>query len=252
MSITIERSKFIHGGGMPCGRIYNSQRFPTERGGDLDSCSSSSIGGNSDLSGGSSDGGDESGGETEVQSSFKGPLDTMDALEEVLPVKRGISSFYSGKSKSFTSLADASSATSIKDLEKGENPYTRKRKNLLAHSNFLDKSHNYTLKNSSCGISKRPANTSRSPFPMGVTTTSSGSNNKSEDSNSVSTSASFCLPPLPPHGKKTPCSSSPPPPPRRNSPWRSFSLSDLQCVAAATPNITGLTICSGDKNNKLH
>lgn len=166
--------------------------------------------------------------------------------------RRGISSFYSGKSKSFTSLADASSATSSKNLEKGENPYTRKRKNLLAHSNFLDKSRNYTLKNSSCGISKRPANTSRSPFPMGVTTTSSGSNNKSEDSNSVSTSASFCLPPLPPHGKKIPCSSSPPPPPRLNSPWRSFSLSDLQCVAAATPNITGLTICSGDKNNKLH
>lgn len=72
---------------MPCGRIYNSPRFPTERGGDLDSCSSSSIGRNSDSSGGSSDGGDESGGETEVQSSYKGPLDTMDALEEVLPVK---------------------------------------------------------------------------------------------------------------------------------------------------------------------
>jgi hypothetical protein len=163
--------------------------------------------------------------------------------------RRGISQFYSGKSKSFTSLADASSVTSIKDLEKGENPYTRKRKNLLAHSNFFDKNHNYTLKNSSGGIPKRLANTTRSAFPMGLTTTSSGSNNKIEDSNSVSTSPSSCLPPLPPHGKKR---SSSPPPSRRNSPWRSFSLSDLQCVAAATPNITGLAICSGDKDNKLH
>lgn len=72
---------------MACGRISDSSRFPAERGDDLDSCSSSSIGRNSDSSGGSSDGGDESGGDGEVQSLYKGPLDTMDALEEVLPVK---------------------------------------------------------------------------------------------------------------------------------------------------------------------
>jgi hypothetical protein len=82
MSITIERSKF-----MPCIPIYDSPRFPAERVGDMDSCSSSSIGRNSDSSAGSSDGGDESGGESEVQSSYKGPLDTMNALEEVLPLK---------------------------------------------------------------------------------------------------------------------------------------------------------------------
>ncbi|KAK7857303.1 hypothetical protein CFP56_018527 [Quercus suber] len=249
MSITIERSKF-----MQCIPIYDSPRFRAERVGDAeDSCSSSSIGRNSDTSdgGGGGGGGDESGEESEVQSSFKGPLDTMNALQEVLPLKRGISNFYSGRSKSFTSLADASSATSIKDLEKVENPYTRKRKNLLAHGNFLDKNHNYPLKNNGGGISKRPANSSRSTIPIGVTMTSSVSNNRSEDSNSVSTSPSFCLPPLHPHGKTPPSSSSSPPPPWRNSPWRSFSLSDLQCVAAATPNISSLAICSRDEENKL-
>lgn len=44
---------------------------------------SSSIGRNSDcsLAGG------EEGGEAEVQSSFKGPLETMDALEDSLPIR---------------------------------------------------------------------------------------------------------------------------------------------------------------------
>lgn len=53
---------------------------------ELDSCSSSSIGRNSDSSGRlsvESDGEDE----TEAQSSYKGPLDTMDSLEEVLPIR---------------------------------------------------------------------------------------------------------------------------------------------------------------------
>lgn len=57
-------------------------------GDDEDSCSSSSIGRNSVSD--TSDGGggdDESGEESEVQSSFKGPLDTMNALQEVLPLK---------------------------------------------------------------------------------------------------------------------------------------------------------------------
>lgn len=85
MSFTIERSKFLRGDGGPYAPIYAATRFPAEqRGNDFESCSSSSIGRNSDSS---SDGGDESGGESEVQSSYKGPLDTMDALEEVLPVK---------------------------------------------------------------------------------------------------------------------------------------------------------------------
>lgn len=85
MSITIERSDCIHGGGAPYIPTYDSVPFPAENGGgDMDSCSSSSIGRNTESS---SNGGDESEGESEVQSSYKGSLDTMDALEEVLPIK---------------------------------------------------------------------------------------------------------------------------------------------------------------------
>ena len=53
---------------------------------DLGSCSSSSIGRNSYVSGESSSDNEDS-TETEVQSELKGPLDTMDALEEVLPMR---------------------------------------------------------------------------------------------------------------------------------------------------------------------
>lgn len=54
--------------------------------------SSSSIGKNSDASGRSlSDDGEEN---DEAQSSYKGPLDMMDALEEVLPLRLELNSFY--------------------------------------------------------------------------------------------------------------------------------------------------------------
>uniref|UniRef100_A0A5B7CBS5 Uncharacterized protein n=2 Tax=Davidia involucrata TaxID=16924 RepID=A0A5B7CBS5_DAVIN len=270
----IERSGFVHGmsrvsiydspeSGRPIAGIFaGDRRFPAgetaknvvqKREEELDSCSSSSIGRNSDSSGGSSDGNDGS-GEGEVQSSYKGPLDTMDALEEVLPIKRGMSKFYCGKSKSFTSLADASSCSSIKDIAKPENAYTRKRKNLLAYNNTLwDKNCNFSMRSNSGGISKRPANSSRSTLALPVTMSSSESNNNSENSNSNSSSPTRCRPPLYPHGRRSPNNESLSSPPQRNfSPWRSFSLSDLQCAAAATPSITGLVVGNGDKEDKLH
>ncbi|XP_057507171.1 uncharacterized protein LOC130790216 isoform X2 [Actinidia eriantha] len=88
----IERSGLRHG--MSCGSVYDS---PEIFSGDrrltaakkveevVESSSSSSIGRNSDLSGGESDGDGDS-GEGEIQSSYKGPLDNLDALEEVLPM----------------------------------------------------------------------------------------------------------------------------------------------------------------------
>ncbi|XP_019085749.1 PREDICTED: uncharacterized protein LOC104710866 [Camelina sativa] len=88
------------------------------------SSSSESIGKNSDV--------DDEGGENEVESSYKGPLDMMESLEEVLPIKRGISKFYQGKSKSFTSLKETASLP-LKDLTKQENLYSRRRRNLLSH-----------------------------------------------------------------------------------------------------------------------
>ncbi|KAJ4883612.1 Uncharacterized protein Rs2_33705 [Raphanus sativus] len=99
------------------------------------SSASSSIGRNSDDNEEEFHGDGEE--NNEAESSYKGPLDLMESLEEVLPVRKGISNYYSGKSKSFTNLAAAASAltssSSMKDLAKPENPYSRRRRNLLCH-----------------------------------------------------------------------------------------------------------------------
>lgn len=52
--------------------------------------------------------------------------------------RKGISKYYNGKSKSFTNLAAGAasaltSSSSMKDLAKPENPYSRRRRNLLCH-----------------------------------------------------------------------------------------------------------------------
>ncbi|CAF2076577.1 hypothetical protein Bca4012_089900 [Brassica carinata] len=96
--------------------------------------SSSPIGKNSD----------DEGRENEAESPYKGPLDTMESLEEVLPIRRGISKFYNGKSKSFASLNNTESL-SIKDLGRPDNLYSRHRRNLLRHRLY-----------SQGGISKKP------------------------------------------------------------------------------------------------
>ncbi|XP_024967159.1 uncharacterized protein LOC112507012 [Cynara cardunculus var. scolymus] len=78
--------------------------------------------------------------------------DAIQALEEALPIRKGISTFYNGKSKSFTSLADVwpSTTSSIQDIAKPENAYTRKRRNLGA----------FKLSNINTGrISKKPKTT---------------------------------------------------------------------------------------------
>uniref|UniRef100_A0A5B6ZCX5 Uncharacterized protein n=1 Tax=Davidia involucrata TaxID=16924 RepID=A0A5B6ZCX5_DAVIN len=218
---------------LPGDKVSEEEEEEEEREGALDSCSSS-IGKNSDLSGRSSADGEDS-GDTEVQSSYKGPLNAMDSLEEVLPIKRGISKFYEGRSKSFTSLARASSS-SIKDLVKPENAYTRKRRNLLAATSLVDG-----------GISKRLLSSSSSSR-LAMSNSSSGNSNF--NSKLISTTfphtllrlpvrpqlgqSSFPLPPPPP----------PPPPPSGNfSVWRSFSLADLQQCASVSVSATS-TIAS--------
>ncbi|XP_038983739.1 uncharacterized protein LOC120111272 [Phoenix dactylifera] len=68
----------------------------------------------------------------EVQSKAKeGAFGSLDSLEESLPIKRGLSNFFSGKSKSFASLADVAAATS-RDLVKPENPFNKRRRLLMA------------------------------------------------------------------------------------------------------------------------
>ncbi|GFS33778.1 hypothetical protein Acr_00g0030550 [Actinidia rufa] len=156
-------------------------------------------------------------------------------------VKRSISKFYCGKSKSFTSLADAVSCSSVKEIVKPENAYTRKRKNLLAHSTFWDKNRNYPPRSNSGSLSKRPAN-SRSTLALVAILSSCESNINSENHASNLSPPTLCRPPLYPHGRRSPNNQSSSSPPQRTlSSWRSFSLSDLQCATAATATATATT-----------
>ncbi|MQM11150.1 hypothetical protein Taro_044049 [Colocasia esculenta] len=54
-----------------------------------------------------------------------GPLYELSSLMDQLPIKRGLSKFFSGKSQSFTSL---SSVRCVEDLPKKETPYMRRMK----------------------------------------------------------------------------------------------------------------------------
>ncbi|KAL6873863.1 hypothetical protein ACP4OV_013945 [Aristida adscensionis] len=86
--------------------------------------------------------GDEDEGE-EVQSRRRGTpsaaaaggLACMDALDDALPIKRGLSSFFSGRSRSFANLQDAAAAvSSARDLAKPENPFNKRRRVLRCSS----------------------------------------------------------------------------------------------------------------------
>ncbi|CAI9297524.1 unnamed protein product [Lactuca saligna] len=178
-----------------------------------DSSSSSSIGKNSDAGGGDSD--------DEVQSKDNGPLNQLNDLEKVLPIKRGISSFYAGKSKSYGNLADATSVQSIQDIVKPEDAYTRKRKNMIAHTVLFEKLRKSSTDSSDA--SKRLANS-----------TTTGTHAPS-------------LPPLPPNTiNESSNSSSPSPSPSASAspsprmyyfPWRSLSLSDLHHASSITDSV---------------
>lgn len=187
----------------------------------LDSSSGcSSIGKNSDE-----DIENEEDEEEEVQSSYykceNGSFDSIQALEEALPLRRGMSRFYNGKSKSFTSLADASSSSSINEIVKPENPYSRRRRNLLACNLVSDKNKSFRLK-SSGGVSKRSTKSPRTTLALAVAMTNSPkSSDMRENPDSKSTSFSR----LSPHYsqlRQTKC----------NSSWRSFSFADLEQCAS--------------------
>ncbi|KAE8731643.1 Exocyst subunit exo70 family protein G1 [Hibiscus syriacus] len=78
--------------------------------------SSSSIG----SSGGSDD--EEEDGVVSFRAS--GSLGWLGSLEDSLPIKRGLSNHYVGKSKSFGNLLDVST---VKEVEKAENPFNKRR-----------------------------------------------------------------------------------------------------------------------------
>ncbi|KAL6861197.1 hypothetical protein ACP4OV_016897 [Aristida adscensionis] len=75
-------------------------------------------------------------GDGEVQSSYRGPLDTMDTLQDALPSsRRSVSKFYNGKPKHEMDVVDAvPSPQSAKNLGHPEKPSPKKRKGLLPFS----------------------------------------------------------------------------------------------------------------------
>uniref|UniRef100_A0A0A9C1X4 Uncharacterized protein n=1 Tax=Arundo donax TaxID=35708 RepID=A0A0A9C1X4_ARUDO len=125
----------------------------------MPACSSSSLGKDSDD--GSTAGKEAE--EGEVQSAYSGAgLAGLSALEESLPIRRGISKFYNGKSRSFTFLREAITPSgSATDIAKADNAYTRKRKNLIAYSIMYDKSQNTAPETYERRTHKRLASLSR-------------------------------------------------------------------------------------------
>ncbi|PWZ26222.1 hypothetical protein Zm00014a_019189 [Zea mays] len=97
------------------------------------SSDSSSIGENSASDKEGSDGEEE-----EVEGKAQGlgmmGLATLQSLDDALPTKRGLSNFYAGKSKSFTSLAEAAATAAAKEIAKPENPFNKRRRVLRAWS----------------------------------------------------------------------------------------------------------------------
>lgn len=87
------------------------------------------------------------------QSSFQEVSDGMSCLETPLLPKKGLSRFYSGKSRSFSCLADV---ISVRDLAKPENPYSRKRKNLMSYSSSFDRPRLQRQRSGAAGIMKKP------------------------------------------------------------------------------------------------
>ncbi|PKA57567.1 hypothetical protein AXF42_Ash018542 [Apostasia shenzhenica] len=69
--------------------------------------------------------------EAESKLSEDGAFGCLDSIEESLPIKRGLSNFFIGKSKSFACLSEAAAAANAVDLAKPENPFNKRRRILM-------------------------------------------------------------------------------------------------------------------------
>lgn len=143
--------------------------------------------------------------------------------------RRGISKFYCGKSKSFTTIADAiSKSPSAKDLAKPESPYNRKRKNLLS-LNFISKKSHYNQGS----ITKKPSlNSSRKVTNMNTSSSGSNSSSSEEDQGQKG-----LLPPLHPHSRPATVMINDDSNEAMSAPMRSFSMADLQGMVGSSPLI---------------
>ncbi|KAI3956487.1 hypothetical protein MKX01_016900 [Papaver californicum] len=69
---------------------------------------------------------------------LNGALCSMESLEDSLPIKRGLSNYFTGKSKSFGNLSEV---TTVNSLVKTENPFNKRRRTLIAYK--LSRSRNF-------------------------------------------------------------------------------------------------------------
>ncbi|CAD5190177.1 unnamed protein product [Musa acuminata subsp. malaccensis] len=89
---------------------------------------------------------------TEEEQHGDGPLYEMASLVAQLPFKRGLSKYYQGKSKTFTSL---SSVRCLEDLAKPERPQRKKMKPCKSYGWGLDSQRSLSPKESSRTITKK-------------------------------------------------------------------------------------------------
>ncbi|KAI8529605.1 hypothetical protein RHMOL_Rhmol12G0237900 [Rhododendron molle] len=110
------------------------------------STTSSSLGGSTVSNGSSysSEMVDDATSSSNNSSSSSSSLDDLSDLMTQLPIKRGLSKFYQGKSQSFTTL---SRVTSIEDLPKKESTLSRRQmiKASKSYAGGLDRCRSYTL-----------------------------------------------------------------------------------------------------------
>lgn len=84
--------------------------------------------------------------------SCSGPLYEMSSLIAQLPVKRGLSKHFQGKSQSFTSLSDV---RCLEDLAKPEKPYKKRLKSSKSYGGGLDSHKALSPKACSRAITKK-------------------------------------------------------------------------------------------------
>lgn len=158
----------------------------------------------------------DTGGE-EAQSAYRGPLTkgALSALDESLPIKRpGLSKFFGGKSRSFSSLAEVSSVT---ELAKPNNPYAKRQK-MGFNCPLRDKNRSYPPPTRSSGTSiakKLPSSGSRNTLAVAVILGGLREEHKEQSAAAPSGVRSFEN--------------------SRTIPSRSFSLTDLPHAAGSPP-----------------
>ncbi|KAJ1703026.1 hypothetical protein LUZ63_002805 [Rhynchospora breviuscula] len=95
----------------------------------------------------------------------QGPLFEMSDLISDLPIKRGLSKFFQGKSQSFTSLINA---RNLEDLVKPERPYNKRMKYCKSYAGGLDRQKSLSPKHPTKGAIMKKASSKGSFGSFGL------------------------------------------------------------------------------------